>query len=684
MSRAVFGREVRALVALPQTYGIAAGFLAISGLFFVTFVLSERLPDLERYYSNIATTLIVLAPVVAMRSFAEERRNGALDVALSWPIPRRALVAGKYGANLAFTWLLLSVAWLYVRVLSHLGRVEVGKAASGFVGLLLLAAAFNAIALAVSARSASPTAASFLGFAVLLGLWTLQYTQGHLLGDRLALLAPSTHLEAAERGVLDAGDVAYFAACTALGLAAAVAALDGQRSGSAPYRRRRRRFTAAAVAGAGVALSVGAPAVHAQVDLTPTKRYTVTSQTRAVARRLPGPVHLTGFVDPDSVRAVQLRAVVRQYQAAGIPVHLEIVDPDEEPSRARHEGIQRYGQVLVDIGGRRELVDDVGQIPLTSAINRLTRPPATVCFTVGHGEGDIDDENPQGFKALAGALRGVGLEPTPLALGAAGARARLDRCAVVVAAPRLAFLPEEVDLLREFTAARGRLLALVPPGSDARAQLNDVPRPFGLTFGPGIVSDRSALAGDPASVVAFAYPSEHPVTRILKRDNIPTLFVEPSPVERANALPEQASLVPLVATSSHSRLPDGTKGPFTLAAVADWSAVTAGPAGARGPHQPPPTNTPGLSRRVVAAVGSVEPATNRLLGAFGNHDLVSGLVQWIARDDDLIASGRSFGGVDQLLLTSADRRYLVRSGVVLPTVAAAVPLPVALRRLRRG
>ena len=83
MSREVFRREVRALITLPQTYGIAAGFMAISGLFFVTFVLSERLPDLERYYSNIATTLIVLAPVVAMRSFAEERRSGALDVALS-------------------------------------------------------------------------------------------------------------------------------------------------------------------------------------------------------------------------------------------------------------------------------------------------------------------------------------------------------------------------------------------------------------------------------------------------------------------------------------------------------------------------------------------------------------------------------------------------------------------------
>jgi hypothetical protein len=60
------------------------------------------------------------------------------------------------------------------------------------------------------------------------------------------------------------------------------------------------------------------------------------------------------------------------------------------------------------------------------------------------------------------------------------------------------------------------------------------------------------------------------------------------------------------------------------------------------------------------------------------------LIQWIARDSDLIASGRSFGGVDQLLLTSADRRYLIRSGMVLPTIAAAAPLPVALRRLRRG
>ena len=74
---AVIRKELRSLVSLPHTYAIAAAFLAISGIFFLTFLVQSNLPDLEQYYSNIATTLLVLAPIIAMRSFAEERRAGA-------------------------------------------------------------------------------------------------------------------------------------------------------------------------------------------------------------------------------------------------------------------------------------------------------------------------------------------------------------------------------------------------------------------------------------------------------------------------------------------------------------------------------------------------------------------------------------------------------------------------------
>jgi len=168
-------KELRSLVTLPLTYAIGAAFLALAGVFFVTFLTQSALGDLEQWFSNIASTLLVLAPVVAMRSFAEERRTGVLDVSLSWAAPRVVLVAARFAVNTLFTWLLLSVAWLYVALLDGLGEIEVGKAAAGWIGVLLLAAALGALALAVSARAASPAGAAFGAFGLLLGLWTLQY-----------------------------------------------------------------------------------------------------------------------------------------------------------------------------------------------------------------------------------------------------------------------------------------------------------------------------------------------------------------------------------------------------------------------------------------------------------------------------------------------------------------------------
>ena len=120
----VFRRELRTLVTSPQAWAIATAYLIISGLFFVTLLFSHPYADLERYYSNIETTLIVVAPIMAMRSFAEERRTGALDITLSWPVSRWTLVAGKWVANTVFTWGMVSIAWLYIYLLHTLGQAE--------------------------------------------------------------------------------------------------------------------------------------------------------------------------------------------------------------------------------------------------------------------------------------------------------------------------------------------------------------------------------------------------------------------------------------------------------------------------------------------------------------------------------------------------------------------------------
>ena len=108
----VLRRELRSLIASPQTYFIAAGYFIISGIFFVNLLVTTQVPDLQRYYNNVATTLVVLVPIIAMRSFAEERKAGSLNLTLSWPLSRAGIVLGKFAANTIFTWALISVVWL--------------------------------------------------------------------------------------------------------------------------------------------------------------------------------------------------------------------------------------------------------------------------------------------------------------------------------------------------------------------------------------------------------------------------------------------------------------------------------------------------------------------------------------------------------------------------------------------
>jgi ABC-2 type transport system permease protein len=675
---AVLRRELRSLINLPHTYAIGAAFLALSGIFFLTFLIQSNLPDLEQYYSNIATTLLVFTPIVAMRSFAEERRAGALDITLSWPIPRTALVVGKYLVNTLYLWVLLSVAWLYLRLLLDLGEVEVGKVVAGYAGILLLAAALGALALAVSARASSPTGAAFLGFGLLLGLWTLQFAPRWLgggLGRAIGSVSPASHLEASTRGVIDGGDVAYFLTCVVVGLGLSAHALERQRPGVARRLRGRRGALLGAVGAAGVVLLVAGASIEAQADLTPTRRFTITRQTKAIAARVDSPVTITGFVDPDGPLAVQMRALIRQYRAAHIPVTLELVDPDAQPGRTRAHGVSRYGQMLVEIGKRSELVPDVEEVSLTSAILRLTREkPALACFTVGHGEPDINDTRPDGYEGFAAYLRQLGYGTELLALGAPGGPARLERCTVVIAGPRIPFLPSELALLGDHLRNRGRLLIMADPDDAARAQLSELLRPYGLAFGSGEVRDRSSLADDPASVVAFSYPSENPAIRDLKRDGIPVLFVDPHPIEKATGGEPAESVTPLVASSSQSSIPGNpADGPFILAAAFDASEVS--------------TNQPDGAQLVtsrLAVVGSAGIASNRLIDNFGNRDFATGLVQWVGRENDVISAGRTYGGVHKVVLTKARRDTLVRSGVVFPSLAFLAPMPVALLRLRRG
>jgi ABC-type transport system involved in multi-copper enzyme maturation permease subunit len=677
----VLRRELRGLLRLPQTYGLAAAYLLISGIFFVNILISTEVADLASYYSNIANTLLVLVPVVAMRSFAEERRTGALDISLTWPTSRTSLVLGKFAANTLFVWFLAGVVWLYFSLVGGMASIDGSRTAGGFIGLLLMAMAFSSLALMVSARAASTTAAAFLGFGLLLFLWILEYAPGWI-GDGLSALAPASHFEAFPRGVLYGADVAYFLAVTGLGLGLAVAALNRDRPGRTSRSLVQRGAVLGLVLGLGAGGTALAADVDAKVDLTPDARNTLTDATRKVLRRVQAPIRLTGFAQPFSTEEAQFRGLVKQYRAAGADITARQLDPDMQPAGARRAGVTLYGEILVEIGDRREVIDGPTEGALTSALHRLgTTSSPRVCFTVGHGERSVTDESRLGLSSVVHQLRSrLFYEVNTVALGVPGAAEELSRCTlVVVAGPQVPFLPGELALLADYGRGNGRLVVLAEGTAGPRDQLNDLLAAWGVAYGPGVVSDLSALVGDHGSVVSSAYPSSSPATIHLKEHDIPVVFVNSAPVTVAGAT-DDAYVSPLVLSSPKSWLaatPDGPRtgsqeGPFTLAALVDHSRV-------RGDG-----DEPGIDRTRVGVVGSVEVAANRGVELLGNGDFVLALVQWVARDDDLVAAVRPSTGLYKLVLTEGQRDRLIRQGIALPSLAVLIPLPFALLRLKRG
>lgn len=682
----IFRREMRSLIASPQTYVIAAGYFIISGIFFVNLLISTQLPDLQRYYSNVATTLVVLIPIIAMRSFAEERKTGALNLTLSWPLSRAGIVLGKFAANFVFTSILISVVWLYARIMAGLASIEVGRAAGGYIGMVLLAMAFGALALMVSVRSSSPTGAAFGGFALLVILWILEFAPGWL-GTALRSVAPSVRFESFPRGVLYLSDVTYFLIVTAVGIALAIGALSVNRPGRALISLLRR----GAVVAVATVLVTGTPALARQaegeIDLTAAHRNTIAQATRDILRQVNSPIRLTAFVRSLSAEAVQVRDVVKRYQGTGATISAETIDPDLQPGRAREAGVTEYNKYILDINGRREVIDNLNEITVTTAISKLARlEPPRVCFTVGHGERELADVTAGGLSTLAEHLRRLAYDVRPLALAGVGGKEELAGCHVVVAAgPRVRFLPGEIDSLAGYLRNEGRLVVLadgVDGGGAAREEINELLRPWGLGLGEGLVHDVSSIADDPASVVTFRYPTKNPVVARLDDENVPVVVTNAVPVEARTAPADDGEDSPrateLVRSSPKSWIPgpaneQARQGPFLLAAGVDATAIASG--GRHGPAQ---------SRTRLGVVGSADLATNRFLDLVGNRRFLTGLVQWVGEEKDIITAYRDPVGFYRLVLTRQQREQVVRRAIAYPALAALVPLPIALIRLRRG
>jgi len=214
-------KEFQAYFLSPIAYIVIAIFLLVTGwFFFSTFFLLNQ-ASLRNFFGLLPTVLAFVTPAVTMRLFAEELSIGSYETLLTLPVTDHDVIAGKFLASSTFIAAMLVPTLAYPVTVSLLGSLDWGPVAGGYLGALLLGAAFSAIGLLASALTRNQIVAFIVGMAICFGLTLVDqmlfFVPRALLGT-LTYLAVDAHFQNIAKGVLDTRDIVYFLSLCFIGL----------------------------------------------------------------------------------------------------------------------------------------------------------------------------------------------------------------------------------------------------------------------------------------------------------------------------------------------------------------------------------------------------------------------------------------------------------------------------------
>ena len=351
-------KELYGFFASPVAWLFLGAFLLVT--FFVFFwvetFFARNVADLRPLFQWMPVLLIFLVAALTMRAWSEERRAGTLENLLTAPVRPVKLVLGKFVGGMALVAVALALTLPLPVTVALLGPLDWGPVIGGYVAALLLAAAYLAIGLFVSARTDNPIV-SLIGTVVVGGAlyvmgssWFLSLV-GPVLSPLLSALGTGSRFESITRGVLDLRDLYYYLSLVGIFLALNVYSLERLRwapDARGPRHRRWHGLTALIVANFAAANLWLAPLGGLRADLTEGHIYTLSQATRQVLAGLREPLVIHAYFSHETHPLLaplvpQLHDLLEEYVVAGKGrVRLEFVDPAEDPEAEREAG-ERFG-----------------------------------------------------------------------------------------------------------------------------------------------------------------------------------------------------------------------------------------------------------------------------------------------------------------------------------------------------
>lgn len=323
--KAITKREFLSYFNSALAYVFLSVFLILGALFTFNFAnwFENDEASLRVFFGIHPYLYLFFIPALGMRVWAEEDREGTLELLLTFPISAWHAVVGKFFAGWLFLAFALFLTFPMVLTVAYLGDPDFGRLGSGYLGSLLAGGMCFSITSLTSAFTRNQVISFLFGFIALLVITVIGMPQMSVIAyikdlfpqsliDTLLFFSIQPHVEGLEKGVLDIRDIIYFSSFIIFGMAGSAVILRCRKAA----HKHNKLYSAAGIVVFGIIvllvnyLSSG---LNYRKDLSADKLYTLTPSTKIILSKLDSDASVRFyFSESDASISVQEKAFAQR------------------------------------------------------------------------------------------------------------------------------------------------------------------------------------------------------------------------------------------------------------------------------------------------------------------------------------------------------------------------------------
>ena len=247
---AIARKELRAYFSSPIAWVVLGFFALMFGFFFYSLLLyfdrqsmqaggfgggptvNVNEQFLRPVFMNATVIFLFVLPMVTMRTYAEEKRSGTIELLLTAPLTDFQIIFGKFLGAMGLFASMLAITLVHIGILFIFGNPEWRPIVTTYLGLLLMGGCFISLGLLISSLTKNQIVAGMITFGVFLMLWIINWLAsffGPTTQQVLNYLSFTDHLDDFTKGVIDTKHLVYYVSFITFGLFLTARSVDTER-----------------------------------------------------------------------------------------------------------------------------------------------------------------------------------------------------------------------------------------------------------------------------------------------------------------------------------------------------------------------------------------------------------------------------------------------------------------------